>query len=75
MLFFGRGQLVEAQRTTPAARSDIEWVIIDYHLFAITHLLDYLCSRDGGLVRARLKPHGLEHLLSPVDEALGKHVG
>lgn len=58
MLFFGRGQLAEAQRTTPPARSDLEWLVIDYHLFAITHLLDYLCSRDGGLIRARLKPHG-----------------
>lgn len=75
MLFFGRGQLAEAQRATPAACSDLEWLVIDYHLFAITHLLDYLCSRDGGLIRARLKPHGLEHLLFPVDEALGKQVG
>jgi hypothetical protein len=74
MLFFGRGKLAEAQRNPPSRRSDIEWVIIDYHVFAITHLLNYLCSRDGGLIRARLKPYGLEGLLSPVDEILGKQV-
>ncbi len=56
-------------------RSDLEWVVIDYHLFAVTHLLNYLCSRDGGLIRARLRPHGLESLLSPVDEVLGRRVG
>jgi hypothetical protein len=75
MLFFARGQLIEAQRNAPAARSDFEWVVIDYHLFSITHLLDFLCSRDGGLIRARLKPHGLEHLLSLVEDVLGRPVG
>ena len=75
MLFFGRGRLVEAQRNPPEARSDVEWVVIDYNVFAITHLLDYLCLRDGGLIRARLKPHGMEQLLSAVDDVLGRQVG
>src|SRR5262249_38894165 len=74
MLFFGRGKLVEAQANPPSTRSDPEWAVIDYHLFAITHLLNYLCSRDGGLIRARLSPHGMEALLSPVDEVLGREV-
>jgi hypothetical protein len=75
MLFFGRGRLAEAHRNPSAARSDLEWVVIDYHVFAITHLLDYLCLRDGGLIHARLKVYGLEHLLSPVEEVLERRVG